>query len=247
MRGFDPVLLLNQAAGSPPAVPWATGYLDGNGVVDAVSDAIMASVDTGVGTWSLLTLGGPPTTSSTAAGLMNGGSAVVRSLWLAPSTVYNQLNVSGFKGAAVVAPAAAAGELHAIMACVDRAAEKIWSRVVTPTNASAEAETATGSGGLAASVVSLGSLGGTGQYTGPVWGLAVVVGHPSLAELQQFAARVPPWDIWGENVVYAWNPGLAYDAGRGSYRIPDAAAQHFGNAAAELTIRNGNLGNIVVP
>lgn len=227
-------------------IRWMTGYLNGNGAVDANAIAALTGIDVSGQIWSRVSLCTPPTVTSTVAGATGAASAQVgRTIYNTSTAVTNAVNVGGWKYATATAPA---GTLRAIASTYDRPGDVIRVQVAASGGVSALVSTATGAEGVYATAAQIASLGGAIIYTGQIWGDIVLLAEPSSLELQSYLAGIPPWEIWSPALVArAWCPAAAYIDGA-NVMIPDLAQANGGvHTAINATLRNGDMGDIVIP
>lgn len=232
-----------------PAVPpetWATGYLQGDGVLDALASAALAGIDAAGQVWSRIVLVEAPPTDSYIAGSTTSGGTQVERLRYNPATVMSAATlVSSWHYASAVPPS---GSPKAAVGIYDRVANTVTGLVVTAGGSGTSGAVDAGAESVYAHHAYVGSFAGTLPFTGRIWGDVVLLAAPTVGELQQYVAGVPPWVIWTPALVArAWCPALAA-SDKGAVTIPDVALAHGGvYAPVGGTLRSGDLADIVIP
>lgn len=228
------------------APSWLTGYLNGNGVVDAVAAAAMDAIDVTGETWSWIAVCGPPASSSYCCGSATGERVLV--IPTGSGAIYQYLG-AGFGGRAfgLGAPPPA---LFGVVAEVERNGNGTGrARWVLPdgSNSVGEEDTYATSGIGGAAYLGSGDSLAVQPYTGRLYAVVALLVAPTAAEVAALLGGAAPWEVWTpSDIARAWNMGEATED-KGTVTIPDSAATNGGPfAAANAVLRNGNLSNVVV-
>ena len=233
---------------------WLSGYLDGNGVVDALAAGAMTGIDAINKTFSVIGYLTPISGGATYWASTRSAATAMRMFtyikaggnW--PFQPRMAGSWGGTNAGECFVPAGLNPAIAAVCVTVCRTAGSayIYGQIVTSSMSSDVFAPMPNESAAFSSDLVLGSLNGTAMLVGRMWGLVVIQAEPTVTELRS-SLSLPPWQVWSPSVLMrAYNPAGAYTAG-GDY-IPDLAESHGGPATAvPALLRNGSVGSVVVP
>lgn len=233
---------------------WLTGYLDCDGVVDALAAGALSGIDQADAVWTMVAIL-EPSGGATYWGSTRTAAVVTQAFPYAktgPSWI-NHARLSGAfgtkQGGEITVTAPTSPALVAVAITVDRtvADPRMRGQIVSVDNAAAS-NTATGAETTFSADVILASYNGIAPFQGKIWGWFIALGLPTVSQLRD-SLTVPPWVTWdaATELVGAWSPAGIYDSA-GSVYIPDVAEAHGGyRTAVPALVRNGDLASVVIP
>jgi len=229
-------------------IRWMTGYIQGNGVVDAYASGSLTNIDVSGSTWSRISIVENPSSTTFFAGALGTANDRLYSSWTTPSSVRGYVLVRGTSYGGAVPTATPAGTVRVIQVTYRNAVPQVVVRVAASGGTSVLTAQATAARTVFCSDVSIGSRNTDYPYTGKIWGDIVYLGEPSQADIEALLSGSPPWAVWDPTlVVRAWCPAAAYIDGA-NVIIPDLAQANGGvYASVNATLRYGDVGDIVIP
>lgn len=226
---------------------WLTGYLDCDGVVDAIATNAMVGIDQANSIWTVvgiveLSSGAATYWTSTRT---SGGTTRIFSYVKSGASWVFQARINGFNGGEITITAPS---LAVVGEGVNRtvSSEAMYGFITSnsefnSSNTSISAETA-----YSADMI-LASVNGIVPLVGKLWGLFIVSEIPTETQLRQ-CLTAPPWQVWSPSkILRAWNPADSFSSG-GNVYIPDISEEYGGpNSPINALMRNGDISRIIIP
>jgi len=227
---------------------WMTGYLNGDGAVDAYASGSLTGIDVSGSLWTRITIVEAPATTTYFAGALGTANDRLYSSWTLPSAGRGYVRVSGTSYGGATPTVIPAGTLRVIQVTYRNAVPQVAMRVAASGGTSVLTAQAAGIRTVFCADACIGSSGVDYPYTGKIWGDIVYLGEPSQADIEAILAGGLPWEIWDPTLIArAWCPGAAFIDGA-TVKIPDMAFSHGGvHVAVDAVLRSGDINDIVIP
>lgn len=226
---------------------WMTGYIQGNGTLDAVASGSLTNIDVTGSTWSRISIVEAPSSTSYMAG-STPGTDMIYTYWTTPTAVRGAIRISGSVYGTAVPTTAPTGTVRVIQVTYRDIEHQIACKIVASGGASTLNVQNTTSRAVFLSNAIIGSRDEF-PYTGKIWADIIYLGEPIQADLEALLAGTPPWVVWDPTLVArAWCPAAAYSSGNPAIvKIPDLAQANGGvYVAVDAILRNGDMGDIVI-